>query len=96
MWCKVVSKISKVQAPRSSVCEILAGEVSLLSEVSICPVENLNSIRADTLEYSGVSWQDGVFLQHAAVCTCEWQSENRLLRFRTHLIPKHFKKVFGL
>lgn len=49
MWCKVVSKIGKVQAPRSSVCEVLAGEVSLLSEVSICPVENLNTIRTGTL-----------------------------------------------
>lgn len=49
MWCKVVSKIGKVLAPRSSVCEIKSGEVSLLSEINICPVENLNTTRTDTL-----------------------------------------------
>lgn len=96
MWCKVVSKIGKVQAPMSSVCETLAGEVSLLSEVNIHPVENLNTIRADTLGlFRSILARRSLF-QRAAVCACGWQSENRLLRFRTHLIPKHFEKVFGL
>lgn len=43
------AKWSLKQAPRSSVSEILAGEVSLLSEVNICPVENLNTTRTDAL-----------------------------------------------
>lgn len=73
VWCKEVSKIG-FQAPRSRVCEILAGKVSLLSEVNICPVENLNTTRTEAL---GVlrsilaRWNPFA----ACCCVCMWMAD---------------------